>query len=131
MNTEQTQAYHVVGSSCLLILRDHSGRSHRRLDGILGSGPKHVDVLPRHAKGSAEGFEPFATQGSPKRNRRLTLTGCAVLSLSLAAIAAVYALIRVNELIPRTFQTDAQSVCVATSWERMFHPSPFDDLCRQ
>jgi hypothetical protein len=45
-------------------------------------------------------------------------------------MAAVYLAVRVKEVIPTEMQT-AQSICFVTAWERMVHPSQFDELCQQ
>ena len=128
MNTKQTRPSRVVGSNRLVVPRTHSGGSQRNFHGLSGSRLEHLGVLKSQAERRGASSEQLAT--APRKTRRRLLFACAVLFLVLTAIADVYLIFRVQDDLPKALQT-AQSVCFLTSWERMFHPSPFDDLCRK
>jgi len=128
MNTKQTRPFRVVGPNRLVVPRTHSGGSPRNFDGLSGSKLEHLEVLKGPAERGGASYERPAT--AARKTRGWLLFACAVLFLVLAAIADVYLIFRMQDDLPRALQT-AQSVCFLTSWERMFHPSPFDDLCRK
>jgi hypothetical protein len=86
-----------------------------------------VRVLPQSDKVGAVHGGQAATNGPTRKFRWRLVVGCA--GFFLLAIAAVYAAIRVQEVIPTEMQT-AQPKCFVRSWEPMLHPSTSDVLCR-
>lgn len=128
MNTEANVTVSPVGVSRRFIAGSACCRgSPSKFDDAPG-GPRldRVSVVPVPAMvGAAADREQFRTRGSAEKLRWL---GYAVLLLVLA-IAAIYVGSRVQDITPGAMQFP-QPVCFVTSWERMFHPSPFDDLCR-
>lgn len=76
---------------------------------------ERVGVLPRPAEGQVT-----------TSRRWLRLARYAV--LIPVAIAALYVVLRQQQLVHRAIPT-TQTACLMTSWHRVFHPSPFDELC--